>query len=37
MSQVWPNIAETKEPMAHKSPYSTEEAVVIGEKHVEES
>lgn len=37
MSQVWPNIAETKEPMAHESPYSTEEAIAIGEKHVEKS
>ena len=37
MSQVWPNIVETKEPMAHESPYSFEEAIAIGEKHVEES
>ena len=37
MSQVWPNIVETKEPMAHESPYSTKEAIAIGEKHVEEN
>ncbi len=37
MSQVWPNIVETKEPLAHESPYSTEEAIAIGEKHVEEN
>ena len=37
MSQVWPNITETKEPMAHESPYTTEEAIEIGEKHVEEN
>ncbi len=29
MSQVWPNITETKEPMAHASPYSTAEAIKI--------
>ena len=37
MDDIWPNIAETKEPKAHESPYSTEEAIAIGEKHVEEN
>ena len=37
LSEVWPNITETKECMAHKSPYSLEEAIAIVEKHDEES
>ena len=37
MSQVWPNITETKEPLAHESPHTVEEAIAIGEKHVQEN
>lgn len=36
MSQVWPNISETKEPMAHESPYSTEEAIEHASKYLNE-
>ena len=32
MSQVWPNIAETKEPMAHESPYTLEQAIEVANK-----
>ena len=28
-SEVWPNIDEPKEPMAHKSPYTTAEAIKV--------
>jgi ferredoxin len=28
-SEVWPNIDEPKEPLAHKSPYSTLEAIAV--------
>ena len=28
-SEVWPNIDESKEPMAHKSPYTTAEAIKV--------
>jgi len=34
---VWPNITETKEAMAHESPHTVDEAIEIGEKHVEEN
>ena len=37
LSEVWPNIDETKEAMAHESPHTVEEAIAIGEKHVEEN
>jgi ferredoxin len=37
MSEIWPNIDETKDPLTHASPYSVEEAIKIGEKHVEEN
>jgi ferredoxin len=37
LSEVWPNITETKEAMAHESPHTVDEAIEIGEKHVEEN
>jgi len=33
---VWPNITETKEPMAHESPYSTEQAIEHASKYLNE-
>ena len=32
MSQEWPNITETKEPMAHESPYTLEQAIEVANK-----
>ena len=31
-SKVWPNIVDTKEAMAHESPYTVEEAIEIANK-----
>lgn len=30
--EIWPNITETKEPMAHKSPYDVEQAIKIAQE-----
>jgi ferredoxin len=32
MADVWENITETKEPMAHESPYTLEQAIEVAEK-----
>jgi ferredoxin len=34
MSQIWPNIDESKEPLAHESPYSVEEAIKVASKEM---
>lgn len=36
LSEVWPNIAETKDAMAHESPYTTEEAIEHIKKYTDE-
>lgn len=36
LSEVWPNITETKNAMAHESPYTTEEAIEHVKKYTDE-
>lgn len=36
LSEVWPNITETKNAMAHESPYTTEEAIEHVKKYTNE-
>ena len=35
LSDVFPNITETKAPLAHSSPYTVEEAIAIAKKHTQ--